>query len=512
MPGLILSNRQLSLPETGLLPHMRFEKIHSEQIGDLELYVSTFQNYPLRSFVYHDITILLEGFIYDLNNESIDRQLIEILQQSDGTEEKLANWIAQRDGEFILMIFYPNQNKVLVFNDQFGRLPLYYHSKNNEFIVSREISVLLDTVQPKADPLSVASNGLFGFAIGNRTVHEGVYTLPGHSFLKIDLKQCSVLLTTFSDPAELLKTQDAANSPEQLKEELSSALRRRIEVCGPCGLALSGGLDSRIIVGLLEEAGIKIPMFTYSRSKDGNDADVTSARQVTERLGLGALHETIDLSEVGPGQVEDLQRIKRGQNFLAMAYILPFLDLFRERGLCQITGDGGDKTLESIYPLRKLNSEKDLLNYVLKKHAKMSLAQVAERSGVKVAVIQEHVSSVLNANQTLTFDERYAAFILKERGMNWLFEGEDRNRYYSWSTTPYYAPNFVKLSLAVPVVEKQYGRLFTALLSSLPGQTENILNPNWGLAPNDTAAVKKLFQRQRLKTMLPSFLLKLVGK
>ncbi len=125
MPGLILSNRQLSLPETGLLPHMRFEKIHSEQIGDLELYVSTFQNYPLRSFVYHDITILLEGFIYDLNNESIDRQLIEILQQSDGTEEKLANWIAQRDGEFILMIFYPNQNKVLVFNDQFGRLPLY---------------------------------------------------------------------------------------------------------------------------------------------------------------------------------------------------------------------------------------------------------------------------------------------------------------------------------------------------------------------------------------------------
>jgi asparagine synthase (glutamine-hydrolysing) len=512
MPGLILSNRKLALPETGLLPHMRIEKISLEQIGDLELYGSTYQNYPLRSFVFQDTTVLLEGFIYDLNNESIDRQLIEILQQSDGTEENLANWIAQRDGEFILMIFYPNQNKVLVFNDQFGRLPLYYHCENSKFVVSREISVLLDTVQPKKDDLSVASNLLFGFAIGNRTVHEGVKTLPNHSSLKIDLNQCSVLLTTFSDPAELLKTKDATISPEQLKEELSSALKRRIEVCGPCGLALSGGLDSRIIVGLLEEAGIKIPMFTYSRTKDGNDADVTYAKQVSERLKLGALHETIDLSDVDPGQIVDLQRIKRGQNFLAMAYILPFLDVFRERGLCQITGDGGDKTLESIYPLRKLNSEKDLLNYIFKKHAQMPVVKAAEQSGVEASFILKHLSNILNANQTLTFDERYAAFILKERGMNWLFEGEDRNRYYTWSTTPFYAPNFVKQSLAVPVVEKQYGRLFTALLSSLPGKTENILNPNWGLAPNDTAAVKKLFQRQKLKTMIPSFLLKLVRK
>lgn len=512
MPGLILSNRKLSLPETGLLPHMRFEKIDVVDDGSLELFVSTYKDYPFRSFEIGQLTVLLEGFIYDLNQETIDQQIAEIIQQSEDFTDPLANWIAQRDGEFILMIVDSSRNKVFVFNDLFGRLPLYYHSENDTFIVSREISVLLDTVQPKADPISVASNLLLGFAIGNRTVHESVLTLPGHSSLSIDLPKRSLSLNTYSDPADLLKHKDAEVSPEQLKDELGSALKRRIEVCGPCGLALSGGLDSRIIAGLLEEEGIKIPSFTYTRSQDANDADVRSARQVADRFNLGALHEIIDLSEVNEKQIDDLQRIKRGQNFLAMAYILPFLDLFRERGLTQITGDGGDKTLESIYPLRKLNYEKDLLNYVLKKHAKIPLAKVAEQSGVEGSVILKHLSTVLNVNKALSFDERYAAFILKERGMNWLFEGEDRNRYYSWSTTPYYAPAFVKLSLAVPVIEKQYGRLFTSILFLLPGQTENIINPNWGLAPNETAAIKKLFQRQKLKTMIPSFLLRLIGK
>lgn len=512
MPGLILSNRQLSLPETGLLSHMRFEKIDLVNDGSLELYLSTYKDYPFRSFEIGELIVLLEGFIYDLDQETIESHLSDILQKTEGAEEKLANWIAQRDGEFILMVFYSDQNKVLIFNDLFGRLPMYYQIGSDTFIVSREISVLLDTLQPKADQLSVASNLLLGFAVGNRTVHEGVFTLPGHSSLTINLQQRSVCHKTHSDPRELFKRKDAEISPKQLKEELSSALKRRIDVCGPCGLALSGGLDSRIIAGLLQEAGVKIPMFTYTRSKAANDADVRSARQVADRLNVAGLHEILDLSQVEQKQVDDLDRIKRGQNFLEMAYILPFLDLFRKRGLCQITGDGGDKTLESIYPLRKLSSEKELLNYILKKHAKLPLAEVSEITGIEARVILKHLSSIINTYQTLSFDERYACFILKERGMNWLFEGEDRNRYYSWSTTPFYAPAFVKLSLAVPVIEKQYGRLFTSILSLLPGQTENILNPNWGIAPNDTVAIKKLFQRQRLKTMIPSFLLRLFGK
>jgi asparagine synthase (glutamine-hydrolysing) len=511
MPGLILSNRKLSFPETGLLPHMRFEKIDLERNAELELYISTYKNYPFRTFAVGDLIVLFEGYIYDLPPNLFEEQIAEILQKDDFLD-LLARWISERDGEFMVLIFDFRRIRIHVFNDLFGRLPLYYHSENEQFLISREISVVLDTVQPKSDPLSLASHLLLGFAIGNRTVHEGVHTLPGHSMIRIDMKHKSFAVKTYSDPSELLKKKDPTISPEQLKDELSSALKRRIEVCGPSGLALSGGLDSRIIAGMLEEAGIKIPSFTYTRSKDSNDIDVRSARQVAERFNLGALHEIVDLSEVEQKQIDDLLRIKCGQNFLAMAYILPFLDLFRQRELCQITGDGGDKTLERIYPLRKLSSEKELLNYVLKKHAQMPLAKVAEQTGIEASVIMKHLSTVLNANKTLTFQERYAAFILKERGMNWLFEGEDRNRYYSWSTTPYYSPSFVKLSLAVPVIEKQHGRLFTSILSLLPGQTQNIINPNWGLAPNDTAAIKKLFQRQKLKTMLPAFILRLIGK
>jgi asparagine synthase (glutamine-hydrolysing) len=512
MPGLILSNRTLSLPGQGILPHMCFEKIETAGWDDeLQISISTYKNYPFRTFAAGDLVVLFEGYIYDLPANLIEEKIGEILKNDDFTDS-LAQWISERDGEFILVVLDSKSRLILLFNDLFGRLPLYYHSEREQFVISREISVLLDTIKPDADPVSVASNLLLGFAIGNRTVHRGVLTLPGHSMIEWDVEQKTLHVKTFSDPANLFKGKDSILFPVQLKEELSSALKRRINVCGPSGLALSGGLDSRILAGILEEAGMKLPTFTYTRSKDGNEADVRSARQVAERFKLGTLHEIVDLSEVNEENREDLQRIKRGQNFLAMAYILPFLDLFRQRVLCQITGDGGDKTLESIFPLRKLKSKEELLNYVLKKHAQLPLEKVAEQAGIAILIIKDHLLTVLNANEELTFDERYALFILKERGMNWLFEGEDRNRYYSWSTTPYYSPAFVKLSLAVPVIEKQYGRLFTSILHLLPGNTDDILNPNWGLAPNDTSAIKKLFQRQKWKTMMPSFILRMIGK
>lgn len=477
-----------------------------------DAYLSTYKNYPFKSFKIGDLDILFEGYMYDLSEAELEQQLSEITANKEDFTEPLAEWIAKRDGEFILAINDSKRKKLFVFNDFLGRLPLYYHQDHGQFVVSREISVVLDSVQPELDPVNQSVHLLFGFIVGYKTVHKGVNKLPGHSMIRIDLSKNEFATRSFSRIDSFLKNYDPTVTPERLKNELSLAIKRRIDVCNPCGLALSGGMDSRITAGLLSEAGIKLPSFTYIRSHIGNVQDIHSAKQIIERLGLEEVHEFVDLREIKPYQAEDLKRIKRGQNFLAMDFLIPFLEVFRDRGLCQITGDGGDMSIESIFPLRKLWSENDMLNYLLKKDAIVPMKEVIAKTGLSESRIRKHVLQILNTDQSLSFDQRYAAFILKGRGMEFSFEGEDRNRYYSWTATAYYAPECLRLSLSIPVRNRKYGRLFTAIMELLPGRLEEIVNPNWALPPKETGAIKRLFFRQKVKTVIPDFLLKLIGK
>jgi hypothetical protein len=51
--------------------------------------------------------------------------------------------------------------------------------------------------------------------------------------------------------------------------------------------------------------------------------------------------------------------------------------------------------------------------------------------------------------------------------------------------------------------QKAYGKMFLELFRLLPGQLENIVNPNWKLPLNQQDSIRKLYYRQRLKYSLP---------
>jgi asparagine synthase (glutamine-hydrolysing) len=47
-------------------------------------------------------------------------------------------------------------------------------------------------------------------------------------------------------------------------------------------------------------------------------------------------------------------------------------------------------------------------------------------------------------------EDKHVHFVLFERAFKWLFEGEDRNRNFFWSTTPFYAHEPFVLAMKVP--------------------------------------------------------------
>jgi asparagine synthase (glutamine-hydrolysing) len=62
---------------------------------------------------------------------------------------------------------------------------------------------------------------------------------------------------------------------------------------------------------------------------------------------------------------------------------------------------------------------------------------------------------------------KYDHFMFRERGLNFIQHGEDRNRYYCWSVSPFYDPAVFRYALSCPPAQKGERALFAAILREL---------------------------------------------
>lgn len=63
--------------------------------------------------------------------------------------------------------------------------------------------------------------------------------------------------------------------------------------------------------------------------------------------------------------------------------------------------------------------------------------------------------------------QRYVHFVIAERGMKWQSEGEDRNKCYFWSATPFSAVRFFDYAMACPDEQKSRFELYREFLQAL---------------------------------------------
>lgn len=136
----------------------------------------------------------------------------------------------------------------------------------------------------------------FGFTLGEKTMRKDL-TIPPLQMPEID---CS-------------KTSRIEDVYEALKEYMAKAIRP------DSGLALSGGLDSRVLAGIVAELGEKIPTFTYGTSS----FEKTIARKVAASLELP--HYEIDINwSLSEKVIEELAKVvmeRGGTNNVVNLYV-----------------------------------------------------------------------------------------------------------------------------------------------------------------------------------------------
>jgi asparagine synthase (glutamine-hydrolysing) len=131
------------------------------------------------------------------------------------------------------------------------------------------------------------------------------------------------------------------------------------------------------------------------------------------------------------------------------------------------TGDGGDKTLSALGFRYSIADEKSLLQYIMETDQIFRLTEICSILNLDKDVFTKHLESHLMRYPEVTMEGKFAHFRIFERGFKWLFVGEDRNRLFMWSTTPFYDLSFFRASMEVSQSGKDYYRLYKEFLSIL---------------------------------------------
>lgn len=331
-PGVALGFRRLSIIDltAGHQPM-------SNEDGSIQLvFNGEIYNFP-------DLRRRLEGAGHTFRTHS-DTETIVHLYEDVGPEV-----FSYLNGMFAIALWDARRQQLVLGRDRLGKKPLVYRREPGRLAFASELKCLLEIpgVPRELDPQAIDEYLTYQYVPHPRTIFRGIAKLPpGHLAV---YRQGQLEVRPYWQPDfNCEEPLPAEEYRRQLRELLTSAVEMRLQSDVPLGAFLSGGVDSSIVVGLMQKLRQE-PVRTFSIGFPVAEYDETHyARMVAEQLGT--IHEEF---RVEPDALEILPQ-------LVWHYDEPFADssaiptwyvsqMTRRHVTVALTGDGGDE-LFAGYP------------------------------------------------------------------------------------------------------------------------------------------------------------------
>ena len=452
--------------------------------------ITAYPSYPLISDEKFDRLTLLEGKVYGRSEATVTSELDAVAREVFGARHirlhPLAEWLVGQDGDFVGLLFDRATGGWVLFTDLLGRLPLYQFQSGDFACLSREISLLpalADTVQP--DRVAAAQYLVFGYT-------------PGRSTLIKNIKRQAPATITWSESEsqpsrryrwhsiEVTPT-DTGETLESIAEELVRLFQKscvdRYDGHNNNVVALSGGHDSRAVAAAMSGLGLPLTARTFALADTSNRADVETARAVAAVLRLD--WQVLELSAPTFGDAATLLQIKAGLIDSSQSYDLQFFKQLRSAlgdKCAMFTGDGGDKTLPDLTPSHRPTNDEQLIDYLNDRQGLVPPKMAARLFGLAPTDLLQDLQTTVSAYPASDASLRYAHFLIEERGIKWLFEGEDRNRVEFWCLAPFYSSAFFLKAISIPAALKRYHVLYREFLMRLSVKAASVPDANRGVS------------------------------
>jgi asparagine synthase (glutamine-hydrolysing) len=266
-----------------------------------------------------------------------------------GLEKSLENI----EGMYAIALWDTQRKTLSLVRDRLGEKPLYYGVVQESFVFGSELKPFISLFKKDLalNPSAVEDFFRRSCISGDKSIFKGIHKLPaGHSVTisMQDFKNKKAL----SEPKKYWALRDLSLgslvlSPEEaiqrLESKLSKAIQQQMIADVPLGAFLSGGIDSSLIVALMQTLSTKkIKSFSIGFGSRHYD-EAPHAKAVAAHLGTE--HEELYVSEADLlAQVPLLPKIY-DEPFADSSQIPTILvsQMARKHVKVALSGDGGDE-------------------------------------------------------------------------------------------------------------------------------------------------------------------------
>ncbi len=201
------------------------------------------------------------------------------------------------NGMFGLAIWDARNERLVVARDAMGIKLIYYKIDNGQLTFGSEIRAVLaaEDSKPEVDPAALKLFLRFRYTPSPLTIFQGIRKLAPGTMLVVEKSKCREERWYNYTPIPFSSPKEDQDATRELLELYRATVRRHLLSDVPVGILLSGGLDSGLLLGLMNEQGGSWPAYTIGYGDSYADDELHDAAETAALLG--ARHITVRLDQ-----------------------------------------------------------------------------------------------------------------------------------------------------------------------------------------------------------------------
>ena len=199
-------------------------------------------------------------------------------------------------GMFGLAIWDARQRRLVLARDPFGIKLVYYRIDADRVYFGSEIRAVLAATQDRAevDPISLHLFLRYRYTPSPYTLLKGVRKLAPGTMLAFENGSHHLSRWYQSKPAPFAPMKSDGEAKEELLALYKQAVQRQLISDVPVGLLLSGGIDSGLLLALMNLYGSSWPTYTVGYGSSFADDELADAAETAHKLS--SQHTTVTLT------------------------------------------------------------------------------------------------------------------------------------------------------------------------------------------------------------------------
>jgi asparagine synthase (glutamine-hydrolysing) len=270
----------------------------------------------------------------------------------------LEKTIKKCSGMFAIALFDKKHNSIYLVRDRLGEKPLYYGIQNGVFLFGSELKALKKhpEFQGEIDRNSLALQLKYSYIPTPYSIYKGIKKLTPGTILKVSVNGTYPNIESIESPIAFWSLKEVAINAQlntytgsaieavnDLDELLSQSVKGQMEADVSLGAFLSGGIDSSLIVSLMQfQSSSPVKTFSIGFEQEGYN-EAVYAKQIAQHLGTK--HTELYVSaEDAMNTIPKLSRLY-DEPFSDSSQIPTYLvsAMTKESVTVSLSGDAGDE-------------------------------------------------------------------------------------------------------------------------------------------------------------------------